>query len=99
MNEFALRLMKCARAYEEFINKKLLSKQSISSDELASILKEAKFNFSELRDSKIESKIESKLETIELELFNKVLFNIMLKFGFRVPESHKDNTSFIYIRR
>ena len=95
MNEFALRLMKCARAYEEFINKKLLSKQSISSDELASILKEAKFNFSELRDSKIESK----LETIELELFNKVLFNIMLKFEFRVPESHKDNTSFIYIRR
>lgn len=88
MNEFALRLMKCARAYEEFINKKLL-------DEIASILKEAKFNFPELRDSKIGSK----LETIELELFNKVLFNIMLKFGFRVPESHKDNTSSIYIRR
>ncbi|MDW2011714.1 hypothetical protein [Vibrio sp. Vb0301] len=78
-----------------FINKKLLSKQSINSDEIASILKEAKFNFPELRDSKIGSK----LETIELELFNKVLFNIMLKFGFRVPESHKDNTSSIYIRR
>lgn len=87
MNEFSIQLMKCARTYEEFINKKLLSK----SGDLASILKKAKFNFPELRANKIESK----LETIELDLFN----SIMLKFGFSVPESHKYNTSFIYIRR
>ncbi|TOM39604.1 hypothetical protein CGH80_04620, partial [Vibrio parahaemolyticus] len=41
MNEFVLRLMKCARSYETFISAKLLSKQNINADELASIQQEA----------------------------------------------------------
>lgn len=95
MNEFALRLMKCAREYERFIHAKLLSKQSLNSDDLASIQKEAISKFPELKGYQFDNSPES----VELELFNKVLRNIMLKVGFRLPNSHWDNNSSIYIRR
>lgn len=95
MNEFALRLMKCARAYEGFISTKLLCKQSINSDEIASIQQEAMSKFPELRLSQLENRV----EPVELELFNKILHNIMLKIGFRIPEHLTGNTRAIYIRR
>jgi hypothetical protein len=95
MNDFVLRLMKCARAYESFIGTKLLSKQSINTDELTSIQKEAISKFPEL---KTEQKYNCK-ETVELELFNKVLHNTMLKVGFRIPDGKGAGSSSIYIRR
>lgn len=95
MNDFVLRLMKCARAYESFIGTKLLSKQSINTDELTRIQKEAISKFPEL---KTEQKFNGK-ESVELELFNKVLHNTMLKVGFRIPEGKATSSSSIYIRR
>lgn len=38
-------------------------------------------------------------ETVEFELFNKVLHNTMLKVGFRIPEGKAAGTTAIYIRR
>ncbi|AVW97670.1 hypothetical protein BJL85_11895 [Vibrio parahaemolyticus] len=95
MNEFVLRLMKCARSYETFISAKLLSKQNINADELASIQQEAISTFPELKTHQQGQGS----ETVELELFNKVLHNMMRKIGFRVPEEQCGNTSSIYIRR
>ncbi len=92
MNDFVLRLMECARAYESFIGTKLLSKQSINTDELKTIKEEALSKFPELNTVQ-------RKETVEFELFNKVLHNTMLKVGFRIPEDQVTNTSSIYIRR
>ncbi len=95
MNDFVLRLMKCARAYERFIGTKLLSKQSINNDELTRIQKEAISKFPEL---KTEHRSGGK-QTVEYELFNKVLHNTMLKVGFRIPDGQGVGRSSIYIRR
>ena len=38
-------------------------------------------------------------ETVEFELFNKVLHNTMLKVGFRIPKGKALDTTAIYIRR
>ncbi len=84
MNDFVLRLMKCARAYESFVGSKLLSKQSINKDELTRIQKEAISKFPELKTEYRDQRE----ETVEFELFNKVLHNTMLKVGFRIPDSH-----------
>ncbi|MFL0865313.1 hypothetical protein [Vibrio parahaemolyticus] len=95
MNEFVLRLMKCARSYETFISAKLLSKQNINADELASIQQEAISTFPELKTYQKGKEI----ETVELELFNKVLHNMMRKVGFRMPDEQIGSASSIYIRR
>ncbi|CAH1607359.1 conserved hypothetical protein [Vibrio jasicida] len=96
MNEFVLRLMKCARAYEAFIGTKLRSKQNINAEELASIRIEAVSHFPELKSYQRDRGVES----AELELFNKVLHNTMLKAGFRVPTANQTrDASGIYIRR
>ncbi|WP_243978805.1 hypothetical protein [Vibrio natriegens] len=95
MNEFVLRLMKCARAYESFIGNKLLSKQSINNEELKNIRKEALMRFPELKTQHLNQV----KETVEFELFNKVLHNTMLKVGFRIPEGKAAGTTAIYIRR
>ncbi len=87
--------MKCARAYESFIGTKLLSKQSINSDELTIIQKEAISKFPELKTGHRDSR----KETVEFELFNKVLHNTMLKVGFRIPGNNVSSSSSIYIRR
>ncbi len=87
--------MKCARAYESFIGSKLLSKQSINNDELTRIQKEAISKFPELKTDHRDQRE----ETVELELFNKVLHNTMLKVGFRIPDSQVTSSSSIYIRR
>ncbi|WP_182010797.1 hypothetical protein [Vibrio sp. B1FLJ16] len=95
MNDFVLRLMKCARAYESFVGSKLLSKQSINKDELTRIRKEAISKFPELKTEYRDQRE----ETVEFELFNKVLHNTMLKVGFRIPDSQVASSSSIYIRR
>ncbi len=95
MNEFVLRLMKCARAYEAFIGTKLRSKQNINAEELANIRIEAISRFPELKAYQPHRGVES----AELELFNKVLHNTMLKAGFRIPASHTNEATSIYIRR
>ncbi|AQW59867.1 hypothetical protein [Vibrio owensii] len=95
MNEFVLRLMKCARAYEAFIGTKLRSKQNINAEELANIRIEAISRFPELKAYQPHRGVES----AELELFNKVLHNTMLKAGFRIPANHTNEATSIYIRR
>ncbi|MEF1310717.1 hypothetical protein QTO01_11475 [Vibrio mytili] len=89
MNEFAFRLMKCARTYESFIVAKLVDKQTINTKELAAIEKEAISIFPELTTRKQQESV-----TAELELFNKVLSNLILKIGFRTL----DNSSSVYTR-
>ncbi len=95
MNDFVLRLMECARAYESFIGTKLLSKQSINIDELTIIKQEAISKFPELNTPQRNQR----KETVEFELFNKVLHNTLLKVGFRIPENKVASSSSIYIRR
>ena len=95
MNDFVFRLMKCARAYEAFIGTKLRNKQSINAEELASIRIDAVSRFPELKSYHLTHGAES----AELELFNKVLINTMLRAGFRVPTNQNNGASSIYIRR
>ncbi len=95
MNDFVLRLMECARAYESFIGTKLLSKQSINTNELKNIKEEAISKFPEL-NTELRDK---RKESVEFELFNKVLHNTLLKVGFRIPENQVASSSSIYIRR
>ncbi len=89
MNEFVIRLMKCARSYESFIVTKLLDKQSISADELVMIEKDAISKFPELTTRRQKESV-----TAELELFNKVLNNLILKVGFKASDSPDS----VYIR-
>ncbi|MGR5319885.1 hypothetical protein [Vibrio alfacsensis] len=69
MNDFVLRLMKCARAYEAFIGTKLRSKQNINAEELVSSRVETLSRFPELKAYETHRGVES----VELELFNKFL--------------------------